>query len=199
MISKFRQFLALCVGVAAGLAATSALADPPRPSHHHWINTNYASHYVLYDYASRQWIETINCQVAYRFNLVSHENNAIILNDPSRDMTIRLDYDGMYLKPHGATEFSFYQAGTFDRREQFQHFDANGAYTGAITKLHACEFVEYLAGATSPTFRFHLANNANGAVELYDGSRDLWVKLDQSRMYLHFGANPYAFFKDGHW
>lgn len=189
--------LALFVGSLFGTSA--ALADPPPANHHHWRNTNYANHYVLYDAASRQWVETIDCKIYYRFNLVRNEMNVLTLNDPTRNMTVRLDYSGMYLKPAGAADFSFYQAGTFDTREQFQHFDANGAFTGAITKLHACEYVEYLAGATSPTFRFFLANNNNGAVELYDGGRNLWVKLEQSRMYLHFGNDPYQFFKNGRW
>ncbi len=195
MIAKLKFFFAL----ALGLSATSAFADPPRPSHHHWTNSNYANHYVLYDYASGQWIETVNCQAAWRFNLVSNENNAIVLHDPSRNMTMRLEYGAMYLKADGAAAFTLYQYGTFDTHEQFQHFDANGTYTGAITKQHGCQFVEYLAGASQPSYRFFLAYNYGGTVELYDSSRDLWVKLDASRMYLHFANAAYEFFKNGRW
>ena len=195
MISKLKLFLAL----ALGFSATSAFADPPRPSHHHWINTNYANHYILYDNASRQWIETVNCQPAWRFNLVSNENNAIVLHDPSRNMTVRLEYGAMYLKANGAADFSLYQYGTFDTREQVQHVDANGIYTGAITKLHSCQFVEYLAGSSQPSFHFFLANNNGGTVELYDNSRDLWVKLEANRMYLHSAGAAYQLFKNGRW
>ncbi len=195
MIKQLKYALALVLG----LTATSALADPPPASHHHWINSNYASHYILYDNASRQWIETVNCQPAWRFNLVRREMNAIELHDPSRNMTVRLEYGAMYLKAAGATSFSLYQYGTFDRRERFSHYDSNGAWTGTITKQHGCKLVEYLAGSSSPNFRFVLANNNGGAVEMYDSSRDMWVKLDDSRMYLRTGNQPYGFFKNGRW
>lgn len=191
--------LAIAVAHLAGLQAPAAFADPPPDNHHHWRNTNYANHYVLYDYASRQWVETIDCRIAYRFNLVRNEMNAIELHDPSRGMTIRLTYDGMYLKAAGAAGFSFYQNGTFDRRLRFEHRDAAGQYTGAISKQHACQWVEYLAGASAPTFRFSHASANASSVEMYDGSRDLWVRLDQTRMYLRVGAGAYGYFKDGRW
>ena len=118
--------------------------------------------------------KTANCQVARRFNLVSNEMNVLTLHDPSRDMTVRLEYGAMYLKLHGAAAFSFYQNGTFDTRTQFLYFDSIGAYTGAITKQHDCQLVEYLAGSGTANYRFFLASNHGGAVEMHDGGHALW-------------------------
>jgi len=61
--------------VLSFILASNGFADPPRPSHDHWRNTKYAGHYVRYDYASKTYVETINCQVYYRFKLVSNELN----------------------------------------------------------------------------------------------------------------------------
>lgn len=189
----------LCVALLFTLTATSAWADPPMPSHDHWRNTNYGGHYVLYDVASRTYVETINCRVSFRFTLVSNQRNTLTLFDASRGMTVRLDYQGMWLKAQGASDFSFYQAGTFDTRKQFQHFDANGAYTGAITKGHGCSWVEWFPGYSAPSYYFVERGTAPDAVELFDGSRDLWVRLSGSSMALKFGNAAYAFFKNGHW
>jgi len=187
------------VAVVMTILPGIALGDPPRASHDHWRNTNHGGHYVLYDSPSRTYVETINCQPAYRFTLVRNEMNTLTIYDASRDMTVRLDYSGMWLKPSGAADFSFYQAGTFDTRDQFQHVDANGTYTGAITKLDGCRWVEWFAGASAPTYYFEERGTTANHVELYDGSRDIWVRMEANRMLLRFGNDPFAFFKKGKW
>jgi len=188
------------IALALVFSAPAASADPPRASHHHWRNANHHSHYVLYDIASRQWLETIDCRVVYRFNLVRNEMNTLELHDPTRNMSILLNYEGMFLKPAGATGFSFYQAGAFDTRTQFSHYDANGAWTGTITKQHGCSFVEYLASATTPTFRFGYKQATADFVEIYDGSRDIFVKMETGgRMLLRESNQAYWHFKNGRW
>lgn len=171
----------------------AARADPPRANHYHWRNTNYPSHYVLYDYASRTWIETVDCRVFNRFTLVRNEVNTLTLYDASRDMTMLLNYEGMFLKAHGASGFSFYQNGTFDTRTLFQHADA------AISKHHACVWEEWFSGASRPTFSFVQSAVSPDAVELYDRSRDIGVRLESSRMLLRQGNVPFSYFKAGRW
>lgn len=194
---KLFRLLSTLLGFAA--LTTAAFADPPRPSHDHWRNTDYAGHYVLYDRASNSYIETVGCRAAWRFTLVRNETNAIELYDASRGMGMRLDYDGMWLKPAGQADWSLYQRGTFDTRKMFYHNDVNGNFTGTVLKSHGCEWQEWFPGVGSASFRFVERNTTRDAVELYDGSRDLWVKLDATHMYLRTGANPYGFFKGGHW
>lgn len=174
-------------------SASAAFADPPRPSHDHWRNTGYQGHYVLYDFASHTYVETVNCRATNRFTLVSNQLNELTLFDASRGMTMRLNYDGMWLKAAGASDFTFYQSGTFDTRTQFHH-DA-----GAITKGHGCTWVEWFNGAAGPAYNFAERGTTPGSVELYDGTRDIWVRLDAAQMWLHFGAAAYTFFKTGHW
>lgn len=176
-----------------------ARADPPRASHDHWRNTQYAGHYILYDNASRSYVETVNCRVMWRFTVRSNEMNTLTLYDASRNMLVRLTYDGMYLKESGANDFTLYQRGTFDTRKQFRHHDASGNYTGAITKGHGCSWVEYLAGAKSPSFRFVESASTNGYVDIYDSSRSMTVRMDNSRMYLKVGNGAFGYFKDGTW
>ncbi len=177
----------------------SAFSDPPVPSHFYWQNSNYFNHYVLYDFASHDYIETVDCKIYWHFKVVTNQLNTLTLFDASRGMTMQLTYDGMYLKPKGATAFTFYQKGTFDTRTQFSHYDQNNTYTGALTKQHACGWVEYLSGATSPTWRFNQIGWTPGYVDLYDGGRNMLVRLNKDSMYLRTGTNPLAFFKKGHW
>ena len=179
--------------------ATITMADPPRPSHDHWRNTQYAGHYVRYDAPSHTYVETINCRPSYRFTLVSNELNTLTIFDASRNMTVRLDYSGMYLKPSGSTAFTLYQKGTFDTRTQFQHVDSRGTYSGAITKLDGCNWVEYLAGSHTANWHFVERSTTPQSVELFDASRNMFVRLDNTQMFLKTGANPYGFFKNGHW
>lgn len=193
-----KLFLRLGLWFLVVLACKGAFADPPKASHSYWQNSNYNGHYVLYDNATRTYIETVNCKAAWRFTVASDALNTLTLFDASRGMTIRLTYDGMYLKEKGATGFSFYQKGSFDTRTQFKHYDASG-YTGALTKQHGCGWVEYLAGSKSADWRFkELGRNAS-YVDLYDSSRNMLVRLNKDSMYLRTGSNPLAFFKKGNW
>ncbi len=196
MRNTFRKFL---VSLTLTLAATSAFADPPRPNHDHWRNTAYPGHYVLFDRASNSYIETVNCTAAWRFTLVSNQNNTLTLYEASRGMTMMLNYDGMYLKAQGASDFTFYQAGTFDTRTIFYHNDAAGNYTGSISKGHGCEWSEWFPGYPSASFHFVEKSTTAGGVEMYDGSRDLYVWLNANSVSLKAGNGAYAFFKNGHW
>lgn len=180
-------------------AAGAAHADPPRPLHEHWRNTNYPSHYVLYDNQSRTWVETVDCRVANRFTQVSNENNTLNLFDASRGMAMRLTYEGMFLKAAGASDFTIYQYGTFDTRTLFEHSDANGAYTGSIVKRDACAWEEWFPGGSAPSYRFVQSAVSPDAVEIYDGSRDIGVRLEASRMLLRQGNTPFSFFRPGRW
>jgi hypothetical protein len=189
-----KTYLKFLLTMAAALLGTSAaLADPPRASHDNWQNTNYASHYVRYDSQTRTYVETVDCRPLWRFTLVSNEMNTLTLYDASRGMTVRLDYSGMYLKPAGAANFTFYQNGTFGNRWQFKPDAA------AITKLDGCKWIEWFSGQSAPTFSFQQRSFTSNAVELYDASRDMWVKLENTAMSLRTGNNPYAFFKNGKW
>lgn len=202
MLSPIRLIsLAKALVFASVALATSgtALADPPRASKYHWRNTAYPSHYILYDFASRTYIETIDCRVFYRFTLVENGVNTLTLYDQSRDMTVRLDYEHMYLKPSGSAGFTLYQNGTFDSRIQFSHNDAQGNYTGSISKKAACVWEEWFPGGRSPSFTFVQSSVNNDAVEVYDRSRDMTVRMDAGRMWLRQGNAPFGFFKDGHW
>jgi hypothetical protein len=175
------------------LLATVARADPPPASHDHWRNTNYPSHYVLYDNRTRTWTETVDCRVLWHFRELSNQLNVLTLYDDSRGMTVRLTYDGMYLKAAGAADFSFYQAGTFDTRTLFDNGDS------AISKHDGCVWEEWFHGASGPAFRFTQSGIDNGAVELYDGSRNMGVRLEATRMLLRQGNVPWSFFKNGRW
>jgi hypothetical protein len=181
------------------IMTTAARADPPRASHDHWRNTNYPSHYVLYDYATHTYVETVDCRALNRFTAVSNETNTLTLYDASRGMTMRLTYDGMWLKAAGAVDFTFYQAGTFDTRTLFEHSDANGVYTGSILKHDACRWDETFPGGGGPAFTFHQTVVTNDSVELYDASRALSVRLDAASMWLKQGQSAYGFFKSGVW
>lgn len=191
------KFIGILLAMVA--LAPQSFADPPPASHDHWRNTNYPSHYILYDQTSHTYVETVDCRVFWRFTVVANELNQITLYDASRGMTVRLTYDGMYLKPAGQRDFTFYQAGTFDTRTLFRHNDANGAYTGTIIKRNACAWEEYFPGNSAPAYRFVQSGIDANAVEMYDQGRNMTVRLDVGRMYLRQGNGPFNFFKNGRW
>lgn len=196
MQNTLRKFF-LTLGIV--LFSQNVFADPPKDPHYLWRNTNYPSHYLLYDFATKTYVETVDCKPLWRFTIVSNEMNELTVFDASRGMTVKVNYDGMFLKEKGATKFTFYQKGTFDKRWQFSHHDAQGKYTGAITIQHACNVVEYLAGASGPSFKFKQTNRTNEYVDMYDASRDMLVRLTKDAMFLRTGHNPLAFFKNGTW
>lgn len=184
---------------ALSTLASSVFADPPRASHDHWRNTNYPSHYVMYDFATRTYVETIDCQVRYRFSLVSNELNTLTIFDQSRNMTVRLDYSGMHLKAAGATGFTFYQEGTFDTRTRFENQNPNGSVASVISKRHGCQWAEWFTGASAPTYYFVQKATNNNEVEIFDGSRNMWVKMNANSMFLKVGTAAYSFFHSGVW
>ena len=196
MQASFKSFF---LGLGILFFAQNVFADPPIDPNYLWRNTSYPSHYVLYDFQTKTYVETVDCKPLWRFTVVSNQMNTLTLFDASRGMTVQVNYDGMYLKEKGATQFKFYQKGTFDKRWQFSHHDAKGVYTGAITIQHGCNVVEYLAGASSPTWRFKQTNRTNEYVDIFDASRNMLVRLTNDSMYLRTGSNPLAFFKNGAW
>lgn len=186
------------IGLLLVSVGTTVLGDPPIPPKHHWRNSQHAGHYVLYDAASRTYIETVGCKALWKFKEVTNELNRLTLHDASRNMTMQLTYDAMYLKANGATTFTKYQNGTFDKRQRFSHYQ-NGNYTGALSIGHACSWVEYLAGATSPSWRFvETASNAS-SIRLYDAGRKLSVILNLNEMWLQWDGKKPEFFKKGNW
>lgn len=186
--------------LTAAFLSSPAYADPPPDSHHYWRNANYPDHYVLYDQASRTWVETINCRVSWRFTQVSNQLNTLTLFDASRGMTVRLDYSGMYLKGASDADFAFYQAGTFDRRIMFAHTNAGGAFTGSIVRTHGCAWQEFFPGSNgTPAYRFVQSAVTPTYVDVYDASRDLTARMDATNLYLRQGSASFGFFKNGHW
>lgn len=149
----FKSLVFLCLSSLT----TVALADPPRPSHNYWRNTNYPTHYVLYDYVSRSYVETVDCKALHRFRALTNALNTLTLYDDSRGMTMQVNYEGMWLKAAGASTFTFYQAGTFDTREQFSHIDARGMPTGSIYRTSGCRWQEKLTGSAAPNYNFRNA------------------------------------------
>lgn len=196
-MSKHRLQL-VCALLIASFSSVGR-ADPPRASHDYWRNTAYPSHYVRYDQATRTYVETVDCRPLWRFTLVSNAANTLTLYDASRGMTIQLNYDGMYLKPVGQSSFTYYQPGTFDTRTQFFHYDANGTYTGSINRRDGCVWEEWFPGSSLPAYRFRQTLVTNDAVEMYDQTRDLSVRLTRDKMYLRTGSQAYGFFKSGRW
>ena len=194
-----RTFGFVLLSLAFSLASQSVFADPPPASKDYWQNANYNGHYVLYDSVSRTYVETVDCKIFWRFTLLAKSMNVVTLYDKSRDMTVQLTYGGMYLKAKGAAGFTFYQKGTFDTRNQFTHVDPHGTYSGALTKLNACQWVEYLAGSHTANWHFVETARNSDNVDLFDASRSLTVRLSKDRMLLKIGNNPFGFFKKGHW
>lgn len=196
--SALKSTLKILFMCSLGFNALTAFADPPPASHHYWRNSNYPNHYVLYDAKTRQWVETIDCRVAYRFRAIKNELNNLTLYDDSRGMTVLVNYDGMFLKAAGALDFSFYQRGTFDTREAFYHFDNAGTHTGTFQRAHGCQWQEWFPGVGYPVYTFVQTGVDSGGVEMHDGGRAISVRLEAGRMLLKHGQQAYAHYRNGH-
>jgi hypothetical protein len=185
--------------VLSAFIGFAAVADPPTSAKTHWRNTNYYSHYVLYERSTGTWVETINCKPVYRFTKVSSNLNDLILYDAGRKLSVKLNYDGMYLKFDNEAAYKFYQPGTFDKRVRFFH-QYNGQWTGTLSRLHGCAWEELLAGGTAPSWHFVAYGEDANSVYLYDKSRNMRVRLNPSDMWLQpSGQGTFSFFKTGHW
>lgn len=191
---KIKAFFGLCV-LASG-AANAAQFDL-------WRATNDPGSYVLFNQHTNQYVETINCQVAYRFVLNKTFSGGIVLYDSSRNLFVQLDQFSMKLWPAGATSWTYFKSGTFDERSMFAHQDASGGNTGEIWKRDACNWEEFIGGTAQPDFRFREKNVTYGTVVLRDPSRDLYVMLGEGAMYLHQGivtdGRQWVYFKKGYW
>ncbi len=175
-------------------------ADPPTSPKNFWKNSNYYHHYIMYEKSSATWVETINCNVAYRFTKVSSNLNELVLYDASRKLYVKLSYDGMWLKAANEANFTFYQKGTFEKRIYFYHQDTAGKWTGTLTRKNGCVFEELLAGGSKPSYYFKAFGGGTGQDFLYDSSRNMRVRLDATEMWLQPSGQPqYGFFKRGYW
>lgn len=192
----FLKFLAVVAAVFIGVGAK---ADPPVSPKNHWRNANDPKHYLLYEKASNTWVETVNCIPMWRFKKVSSNLNNLYLRDESRKLNVQLNYDDMRLKFDNEPAYKFYQKGTFDKRVRFFH-SYNGQWTGTVSRLNGCSWEELLAGGSKPSWFFKAYGEDANSVYLYDGSRNMRVRLDAANMYLQpTGQATFSFFKTGYW
>lgn len=194
-----RFALGLNAIVLSALLGTAAVADPPTSAKNHWRNANDYKHYVLYERSSNTWVETINCNPVYRFTKVSSDLNNLILYDAGRKLSVKLNYDGMWLKFDHEAAYKLYQYGTFDKRVRFFH-QYGGQWTGTLSRLHGCAWEELLAGGSAPAFRFKAYGEDASSVFLYDGTRNMRVRLNAADMWLQpSGQAQFSYFKGGYW
>lgn len=182
-----------------GFIGIQAFADPPPSPKNLWRNSNYYNHYVLYERKTNTWIETVDCKALWRFTKQSSDLNNLYLRDAGRKLTVKLSYDGMYLKYDNESAFKLYQRGTFDKRVRFFH-QYNGQWSGTVSRGHACNWEELLAGSQAPNFRFKVYGENASSVFLFDASRNMRVKLNTGDMWLQEkGQANFSYFKNGYW
>jgi hypothetical protein len=189
----------LSIFKTAGLALALFQALPAfAGSRDLWRSDTSLGHYFLRDNATGKFVETIDCRVAFTFDVVA-DGNDVRLYDRSRDMYVELQNGLMWLK-QGSNDWTKYRDGRFDSRITYNHEDASGAVSGAIWKKNGCRWEEYLDGTANPSFRF-VEQRADGAgVQLYDAGRNLYVFLTGGAMYLRTGTGvPFKLFKKGGW
>ena len=184
--------------VLSALIGGAAVADPQPSAKTFWRNSHDYRHYVLYEKSSNTWVETVNCTPAWRFTKVGSDLNNLYLRDASRKLSVKLNYDGMWLKFDHESSYSFYQGGSFAKRARFFH-QYQGQWTGTLSRNHGCAWEELLAGGTAPAFRFKAYGEDASSVFLYDSSRNMRVRLDTAQMWLQpKGQTQFSFFKSGY-
>ncbi len=185
--------------VLAAFIGVAAVADPPIGAKNHWRNANYFNHYFLYDKPTNTYVETVNCTAAWRFTKVSSDLNNVILYDASRKLSVKLNYDDMFLKYDHETAWKPYQKGTWTKRVRFFH-QYNGQWSGTVSRKHGCAWEELLAGNSKPSFYFKAYAEDANSVLLLDTSRNMRVKLNAADMHLQpSGQGNFTFFKGGYW
>jgi hypothetical protein len=186
------------LSVIAWTASTQvALASP---SYIQWRENGDGGHYLLYDFAARLWVETINCRPAFYFTETSNADGELQLYDASRGMHVAILDGAMWLWPQGATSWSRYKEGFLDARTTYYEEDGGGGIVGTFTRRHGCVWEERFGGTATPDFSFYETTTDSGEVVMYDGSRDIYVRLRQGQMELRQGASgAFQFFRAGHW
>ena len=200
--SSFKKSLLLALFLSAGSATLmGSMASAARFDL--WRASASAGNYILHNNNTNEYVETIDCRVAFRFVLDQTYPGGIRLYDASRGLYVYLDVNYMRLWPRGATSWTIHKTGSFDERYMFEHEDASGAVTGAIWKKDACAWQEFIGGTATPDFSFYEYRLTYGTVVLRDPSRNMYVMLGEESMYLHQGNPPsgteWNFFKKGHW
>ncbi len=191
--SLFRAALLAVTGLSA-FTSNLALAD----GRDLWRSDESPGHYFLKNQQNNTYIETINCQATFTFQAVASDTG-LRLYDASRKVYVELQNGTMWLKV-GTGAWGKYRKGRFDHRVTFTHEDSGGGLTGAFWKKSGCGWSEYLDGTANPTFRFTEVSTDAGSVVMYDHSRNLYVKLTGSQMFLRTGAaGAFNFFKKGGW
>jgi hypothetical protein len=165
-----------------------------------WVAANNDAHYFLRNYVTNEYKETIDCLVSYTFTIREERADGLVLYDVSRDMFVFLGHGAMWLWPSGATAWSRYKDGNFDRRNYFYHYDSSGAISGFFVKKNGCVWEEHFDGTGRAAFTFG-QNSANAqSIVLYDNSRNMYVRLDDGSMWLKEGVRGnFTFFKTGSW
>lgn len=77
--------------------------------------------YFVKDVQTGVWSETIQNTEVFYFKEIGSSANAVDLFDPTRNMTVKLDKNGVFLKAMGETKFTFYRSGSWDNRSLFSY------------------------------------------------------------------------------
>lgn len=190
----FGSTVLLLAGAVSALATSAVAADRPFDV---WRSSDSPGHYFRHDYGSNTWVETIDCHKAYTFTLNKITGGNLRLYDASRKVFVELQNGAMWLWTNGASSWTRFRNGSFDKRYLFQHKDPNGGPMGYIGIQDGCVWKESLVGGG---FTFRETSGVSSAVVLYDSSRNLYVRLDDAIMSLRQGgAGAFKFFKYGSW
>lgn len=162
-----------------------------------WRSSDGPGHYFRRDYASNSYVETVDCRRAFTFQINQLNGDSVRLYDPSRKLYVHLQNGAMWLWADGATQWTRYRNGSFDHRFLFGHRAAGGSQTSWFNLLDGCRWHETVAGGG---FDFVETGKSASAVVMYDSSRNLFVKLEETVMSLRSGgAGAFNFYHYGSW
>lgn len=186
-------FALFCFSVSYEIFAFTAPTDHSKT---YWQSQD-VKHYFKWDGNLMKYVETVNCQVAYSFELVAERTDQIQLQDLSRNLDVLLDSNGMWLSDSQDTDWHFFAAGSFNPRQTFTELDDAGRDIGEFYLGDSCQWTESVPGQGQ--FIFSQKRLTPEALFLVDPSRQLTVKIEANAMYLQQGDGAFMRFRSGHW
>lgn len=149
-----------------------------------WV---YDTGYLVQDALSGGWIETCNSVECFYFKEQERNNDYVQLFDSTRNMSMRLYRDAMYLKGPGDTQYRSFKRGQWDDRRMWYYTDASGE-VGYFQLIGGSMYRYFVRNGTqtSSTYLRILSRDGVG-VRLHDPRNNVNYTLNDTEMYK--GAN----------
>jgi len=196
MFARFASSF-LIVGASVGFyfaAGSVAEANAPVGPRYDWTYNGGYFHAVAG--GGGAWTESMNGKEVFYFKQSARNDTYVELYDATRNLSVRLYANAMYLKGSGETQYRHFYNGQWDDRRLYMYkAPSQGTPYFNLKTAHIWHWVR--SGAQTLYMREILRNNDQ--IQLYNGAEGVTVSITNGQVWMKKDGFNWFKYADGAW